>query len=44
MSSERIEQLGVWALIGSAGAIQFSIAVGQILLAVAVVCWLASCS
>src|SRR6185503_6430441 len=42
MSSDRIEQLGVWALIGSAGAIQFSIAAGQILLAVAVACWLAT--
>jgi O-antigen ligase len=40
MSPERIEQLGAWALIGSAGAIQFSIAAGQILLAVAVACWL----
>ena len=37
-----MEQLGVWALIGSAGAIQFSIAAGQILLAVAVACWLAT--
>ena len=42
MSSERVEQLAVWALIGSAGAIQFSIAAGQILLAVAVACWLAT--
>jgi O-antigen ligase len=42
MSSERVEQLGVWALIGSSGAIQFSIAAGQILLAVAVACWLAT--
>jgi O-antigen ligase len=41
MSADRVEQLGVWALIGSAGAIQFSIAAGQILLAVAVACWLA---
>ena len=42
MSADRVEQLGVWALIGSAGAIQFSIAAGQILLAVAVACWLAT--
>ncbi|MEO8260290.1 MAG: O-antigen ligase family protein [Acidobacteriota bacterium] len=40
MSPERIEKMGGWALIGSAGAIQFSIAAGQILLAVALACWL----
>ena len=40
MSADRAEQAGAWALIGSAGAIQFSIAAGQILLAVAVACWL----
>jgi O-antigen ligase len=40
MSADRVEQAGVWALIGSAGAIQFSIAAGQILLAVAAACWL----
>ena len=39
--SQRLEQLGVVALIGAAGAIQFSIAVGQSLLAVAALCWLA---
>src|SRR6185436_855364 len=42
MSADRVEQLGIGALIGSAGAIQFSIAAGQILLAVAVACWLAT--
>jgi O-antigen ligase len=35
----RAEQVSIWALIASAGALQFSIAVGQILLAVAVACW-----
>jgi O-antigen ligase len=41
MTSTRLEQVAAAALIGSAGALQFSIAVGQILLAVAVACWLA---
>jgi O-antigen ligase len=41
MTSTRLEQIAAAALIGSAGALQFSIAVGQILLAVAVACWLA---
>ena len=41
MTSTRLEQIAVAALIGSAGAVQFSIAAGQILLAVAVACWLA---
>jgi O-antigen ligase len=36
----RAEQVSMWALVASAGALQFSIAVGQILLAVAVACWL----
>jgi O-antigen ligase len=35
----RSEQVSMWALVASAGALQFSIAVGQILLAVAVACW-----
>ena len=35
----RAEQVSMWALVASAGALQFSIAVGQILLAVAVACW-----
>jgi len=41
MTSRRVEQIAVAALVGSAGALQFSIAAGQILLAVAVACWLA---
>ena len=40
MKTNRFEQAGVVALIGAAGAIQFSIAIGQILAAVACVCWL----
>ncbi len=39
MTLQRVEQLGVWALIGAAGAIQFSIAAGQILTAIAAACW-----
>jgi O-antigen ligase len=39
--AKRVEQLGVVTLLGAAGAIQFSIAVGQSLLAIAAVCWLA---
>jgi len=35
----RVEQVAVWALVASAAALQFSIAVGQILLAVAVAAW-----
>jgi O-antigen ligase len=35
----RAEQVSMWALVASAGALQFSIAVGQIFLAVAVACW-----
>ena len=41
MNTNRFEQAGVVALIGAAGAIQFSIAIGQILAAVACGCWLA---
>ncbi|MEP7309296.1 MAG: O-antigen ligase family protein [Acidobacteriota bacterium] len=41
MNTNRFEQAGVVALIGAAGAIQFSIAIGQILAAVACACWLA---
>ena len=41
-SSNRLEQAGVLALFGVAGAIQFSIAIGQMLLAIAIVCWLAT--
>ncbi len=40
MTSTRIEQIASVALILSAGALQFSIAAGQILLAVAIVGWL----
>ena len=39
--SHRLEQTAVVALVAAAGAIQFSIAAGQILIAVASVCWLA---
>jgi O-antigen ligase len=38
-SSHRTEQVGSLALLGAAGALQFSIAAGQILLTVAIVCW-----
>ena len=40
MNTNRFEQAGVVALIGAAGAVQFSIAVAQILAAVACACWL----
>jgi len=36
-----LEQAGLLALFGVAGALQFSIAIAQILLAVSVVCWVA---
>jgi O-antigen ligase len=36
-----LEQVGVLALFGMAGAVQFSIAAAQILLAVALLCWIA---
>jgi O-antigen ligase len=42
MMASRFEQIAAIALIGSAGAVQFSIAAGQILLAVAVAGWLAA--
>ena len=35
-----LEQAGVMALFGMAGAVQFSIAAAQILLAVALICWI----
>src|SRR5476649_946900 len=38
---DRLEFAGALALFGVAGAVQFSIAVAQILLTVAVVCWVA---
>ena len=39
--ADRLEQIGLLALFGVAGAVLFSIAVAQILLALAVVCWVA---
>ena len=39
-ASGRLEQAGVVALFGVAAALQFSIAVAQALLAIAVACWL----
>jgi O-antigen ligase len=36
-----LEQTGLFALFGVAGALQFSIAIAQILLTVAVICWIA---
>jgi O-antigen ligase len=41
MTSTRVEQIAVAALVGSAGALQFSIAAGQSLLAIAIACWIA---
>jgi O-antigen ligase len=41
MTSTRVEQIAVAALVGSAGALQFSIAAGQSLLAIAIACWVA---
>ena len=38
---DALEQAGLLALFGVAGALQFSIAIAQILLTVSVVCWLA---
>jgi O-antigen ligase len=40
-SSDRLEHAGFLAVIGVAAALQFSIAVAQSLLAIAIVCWLA---
>jgi O-antigen ligase len=40
MTSTRVEQIAVAALVGSAGALQFSIAAGQTLLAIAIACWI----
>src|SRR5262250_3403079 len=39
--SDHLEQFGLLALFGVAGALQFSIAVAETLLAVAIVCWIA---
>jgi O-antigen ligase len=41
LRDDRFEQIGLWALFGVAGALQFSIAVAQILLTLAVICWVA---
>ena len=41
-SSARLEQAGVLASFGVAAALQFSIAIAQTLLAIAVLCWLAA--
>jgi O-antigen ligase len=41
VADNRFEHIGLLALYGAAGALQFSIAVAQILVAIAVVCWLA---
>jgi len=41
MPGEDLEHVGALALLGVAGAVQFSIAIAQILLAVALVCWIA---
>src|ERR1700749_1698286 len=40
-SSDRLEQAGLLAVIGVAAALQFSIAIAQSLLAIAIVCWIA---
>jgi len=40
-SGDRLEQAGLFALVGAAGALQFSIAAGQTLLAIALLCWFA---
>jgi O-antigen ligase len=40
-SSDRIEQAGFLAVVGVAAALQFSIAIAQSLLAIAIVCWIA---
>jgi O-antigen ligase len=39
LGEARFEQAGLLALVGVAGALQFSIAIAQILLTLAVVCW-----
>ena len=41
VDSNPLEQAGMVALLALAGALQFSIAVAQILLTVAVICWVA---
>ncbi len=39
---DRLEQIGLWSLVGIVAAMQLSIAAAQILLAVAALAWLAS--
>ncbi|HYM24409.1 MAG TPA: O-antigen ligase family protein [Vicinamibacterales bacterium] len=41
LRDERFEQLGIAALFALTGAVQFSIAIAQFLLGIAVICWLA---
>src|SRR5512141_3516606 len=41
LPGDRLEQVGQLALYGVAGALQFSIAIAQILLTVSLVCWVA---
>ena len=40
-TSDRLEQAGLLAVFGMAAALQFSIAIAQIMLTVAILCWLA---
>src|SRR5919205_19304 len=42
MAGEGLEYAGFLAVIATAGALQFSIAIAQILLAVALLCWVAT--
>lgn len=42
VADHRFEQIGVLALYGAAGALQFSIAAAQLLVAMAALCWLAT--
>ena len=39
---DRLEQIGLWSLVGIVAAMQLSIAAAQILLTIAVAAWLAS--
>jgi O-antigen ligase len=42
IAADNLEQAGALALVGVAGALQFSIAIAQILLLVALICWAAT--
>jgi O-antigen ligase len=42
VADSRFEHIGLLALYGVAGALQFSIAVAQLFLAIAIICWLAT--